>query len=453
MQLFVRDKLFYKSICTIALPIILQSLITAGVNMMDTLMLTTCGEAQLSASSLANQFIHLFQIMCMGMGFGASVLTSRYWGMKDIDSIKKVTTLMLRICIVFSLLFTAASLFFPAGIMRIYSPDETIIYEGVRYLRISAATFLIYGLSQTLTAVMRSVRQVKLPLYTAIIAFFVNVFFNWIFIFGKFGIPAMEIVGAAIGTLIARIVECVIIAGYFLVYDKKIGYRIKDLLCSCKEYVSDYIRYCVPVLISDTLLGLGNNMVSVIMGHISTSFVAAYAVISQITRMITVLTQGLSNSASVITGNTLGEGNKDKAYRQGITFLSLAVCIGLVVSLIISIITPIIVKYCNLSDETLAVANQMIYGVTFTVVFGATQGVLTKGILRGGGDTRFLMIADILFLWLVSIPLGYLTGIVLDLPASIVYVSLYADWIIKTIWCSIRLYKGKWVNNTVKAGN
>lgn len=450
MRLFVRDRAFYKSVCAISLPIIAQSLITAGVNMMDTMMLTACGETQLSASSLANQYISLFQIMCLGMGFGASVLTSRFWGTKDTGSIKKVTTLMIRICIVFALAFTAVTWFAPGAIMKIYTPDEAIIAEGIRYLKISAFTFLLHGLSQTLTAVFRSVRQVKLPLYTSIVAFFVNIFFNWVFIFGKLGAPRMEIEGAALGTLIARIVECAMIAGYFFAGDKRIGYRFPDLFRSCKGYLPDYIRFCVPVLISDTLLGLGNNMVSVIMGHIGQNFVAAFAVVSQVTRMTTVLTQGISNSASVITGNTIGSGEKEKAYHQGITFLSLSVAVGLVASLVIFIICPFVLGACNLSAETYEIAMQLMYSVNVTIVFSSVQSVLTKGVLRGGGDTRFLMVADILFLWLASVPLGYLSGIIWGWPPFWVYMCLHADWVIKSVWCTFRLLKGNWVNNALK---
>ena len=449
MKLFVRDRAFYKSVCMISLPIIAQSLITAGVNMMDTMMLTACGETQLSASSLANQYISLFQIMCLGLGFGASVLTSRFWGTGDTGSIKKVTTLMLRIGIVFALAFNVLTFVAPGWIMRIYTPEEDIIYEGIRYLRISAFTFLLHGIAQTLTAVLRSVRQVKLPLYTSIVAFFVNIFFNWVFIFGKLGAPALEIEGAAWGTLIARVVECAMIGGYFLFVDKKIGYRIADLFRSCKGYLRDYIRFCVPVLISDTLLGLGNNMVSVIMGHIGANFVAAFAVVSQITRMTTVLTQGVSNSASVITGNTIGAGEKEKAYAQGVTFLSLSVAVGLLASLVIFIICPFVLGACNLTEETYDIAMQLVYSVIVTVVFSSVQSVLTKGVLRGAGDTRFLMIADILFLWLASVPLGYLSGIVWGWPAFWVYMCLHADWVIKSVWCTIRLFKGKWVHNSL----
>ncbi len=450
MKIFVRDKSFYKTVFVIALPIVLQSLITTGVNMMDTLMLTNCGEAPLSGASLANQFIHIFQLMCMGLGFGASVLTARFWGSGDTAGIKKVATLMIRICIVFALVFTTVTLAAPRTIMRIYTPDEAIIEEGVLYLKICAFAFLLDGLSQTLTAVLRSVRQVKLPLITSIIAFFVNIFCNWVFIFGHLGAPALEVRGAALGTLIARIVECGIIAGYFLLLDKRVGYRIRDLFCSCKGYVHDYVRYCVPVLVSDTLLGLGNNMVSVVMGHISANFVAAYAVLSQMTRMFTVLTTGLSNSASVLTGNTLGEGDKEKAYHNGVTFLALSACVGVLVAVVFFVISSPFLSFCNLTNETAEVARQMCYGICVIVLFGPTQGVLTKGVLRGAGDTRFLMITDILLLWCVSVPLGYLTGIVLKMPPYIVYISLFVDWIIKSIWCSFRLFKGKWVNNAVR---
>lgn len=448
MLKIVKDKAFYVSVGAIAIPVIAQTLITTGVNMMDTLMLTSCGEAQLSASSLANQFISLFQIMCMGLGFGATVLTSQYWGAKDRESIKSISTIMLRICVLVSLLFSVASLVFPTYIMRIYTPETEVIYEGVRYLRISAYTYLFNGLSLTVTAVLRSTHQVRLPLFTSILTFFVNVFINWVFIFGKFGMPRMEIEGAAIGTLVARIVEFIIIVGYYTLVDEAVGYRPKDLLRPCRAYLHRYLVYCIPVLISDTLLGLGNNMVSVVVGHISVPFISAYAVVSQVTRMTTVFTQGMSNSACVLIGNTLGRGRRREAYEQGVTFLLLALAVGLLASCIIGFLRPLIAYHCNLSADASAIANELMLAVMVTVVFSAVQSVLTKGVLRGGGDTRFLMIADILFLWLVSVPLGYLTGIQMGATAFVVYIALHADWIIKSVWCARRLLQGRWINQT-----
>ena len=445
MQLFVRDKIFYRNVVKIAVPVVLQSLITIGVNMMDTLMLGSYGELQLSGSSLANEFINIFQIMCMGMGYGAAVLTAQYWGAQNIAAFKKVVTIMLRICLVVAALFSVVTFMFPNAIMSIYTNDAQIIEKGCLYFRISALAYIPTGISLTLTAVMRSVREVKLPLITSIVAFFVNIFFNWVFIFGKLGAPEMQIQGAALGTLIARLVEMSVIGGYFLFVDKKVGYRIRDFFRKCSDHLRLYFQYCIPVLISDTLLALGNSAVSVIMGHIGASFVAANAIVSQVVRMSTVFTQGVSNASSVMTGNTLGEGETEKAYKQGITFLSMSVIIGVCAGLIILALCPFVVGGFNITEETRAIADQLMFAVALMVIFQSTNSVLTKGVLRGGGDTKFLMIADILFLWIVSIPLGYLTGIVLQLPAFFIYASLKADWVIKSVWCTFRLVKGKWI--------
>lgn len=450
MQLFVRDRHFYKNVVILAVPVVFQNLITIGVNMMDTLMLGSFGEVQLSGSSLANEFINIFHFMCMGLGYGAAVLTAQYWGSQNIPAFKKIVTIMLRICLTVGLLFSIVTFAAPQAIMKIYTKDPQIIAKGVLYFRISALAYIPTGLSLTLTAILRSVRQVNLPLITSIVAFFVNIFFNWVFIFGKLGAPRMEIAGAALGTLIARFVEMGMNAGYFLFFEKKVCYRLKDLFVKCSDHLKLYITYCIPVLISDTLLSLGNNAVSVIMGHIGASFVAANAIVAQVVRMSTVFNQGLANASSVMTGNTLGEGKPQKAQRQGLTFLSLSVIIGIAAGCVILAICPFVVGGFNITAETRAIADQLMAAVAVMVIFQTTQSVLTKGVLRGGGDTRFLMIADILFLWLVSIPLGYVCGLILHLSPFWIYISLKTDWIIKSIWCSIRLICGKWIKQVTQ---
>ncbi len=446
MVLFVRDNVFYKKVIRLAVPVVMQSMITMGISMIDTLMVGQLGEKPLSASSLANEFIVLFQILCMGMGYGAAVLTAQYWGRRDITSLKKIVAIMMKMCIFISCLLGLIAFLAPESIMRIFTPDSELIREGAIYMKILAWSFLPTGLSMTLTAILRSYGEVHIPLYTSIMAFFVNIFFNWIFIFGHLGAPRMLIAGAALGTLISRLFEMTFIAGYFLFLDKKVGYRIRDLFKSSKGLYMQYIKFCVPVLISDTILGIGNSAISVVIGHIGFSFVAANAIVSQVTRMTTVLTTGVSSASSVMTGNTLGEGDVKKAYREGITFLSLSVTLGLVAGIVLLAVCPLILGSVKLSGEAKGIANQLMYAISVIMVFQSAQTVLTKGVLRGGGDTRFLMAADVLFLWLVSIPLGALAGLVLHLPAFAVYLCLRADYIIKSIWCSLRLIKGNWMN-------
>ena len=445
MALMVRDKTFYKHTLTIALPIILQGMITIGVNMMDTVMLGSYGEIQLSASSLANEFINIYQILCMGMGGGAAVLTSQFWGKKDIPALKKVTAIMLRVGIVLATAFTLVTFFAPGTLMQFYTKEADVIEKGILYFRISAFCYILMCGSLTLTIVLRSVRNVRLPLIASIIAFFANIFFNWVFIFGKLGAPEMQIEGAALGTLLARIVEFGVIVGYFMFKENRIGFRIPDLFAPCGEYTKLFLKYATPVIISDCLLALGNNMVAVIMGHIGATFVAANAIVSQTVRLSTVFNQGLSNASGIITGNTLGTGDKEKTYRQAVTFFILSILIGILAAVIILVICPLFISGFNITADTEAIAYEMMYAVAIMVVFQTVQGVLTKGVLRNGGDTKFLMVADILFLWLASIPLGYLTGLVWGLSPFWIYIALKIDWAIKSIWCAFRLKTRKWM--------
>lgn len=445
IKAYLGNKEFYKKVALIAVPISLQGLINIGVNMMDTVMLGSLGEVQLSASSLANQFIMIFHICCMGIGMGASVLTSRFWGMQDIPSLKKTVTVMLRFCFVIGLLFTAATIIMPENLMRIYTDDSAMIEAGVRYFKWSVPTYLLLGLSLTCTIILRSVGNVKLPLLCSILSFFINVFFNWMFIFGNLGAPRMEIEGAALGTLIARAFEFVFICGYFLLKEKKIGYRIKDLCLNCKDIMKEYITIGMPVFISDLLLALGNNAVAMVMGRIGVLFVSANAIAAVVMQLSTVFIQGISNASSIITGHTLGEGDPEKAQRQGVTFAGLGVVIGIVAGGIIMAISWPVINFYNITDETKMIAEELMLALGVIVIFQSVNSILTKGVLRGGGDTKFLMLADVLFLWVASVPLGYLAGLVWNLSPFWIYVCLRIDHIIKAVWCVFRLKSKKWI--------
>lgn len=445
LKLYLGDKAFYKRMALIAIPISLQQLITVGINLMDTVMLSSMGDAQLSASSLAGQFINIFQICCMGIGMGASVLTARFWGMKDHHSLKQTITIMLRFCLLFSTVFTILTLFFPTLIMHLYSQDLEIVNYGKLYLKWIIPTYYCMGLSLTCTIVLRSVGQVKIPLICSILAFFVNIFFNWVFIFGKLGMPRMEIAGAALGTLIARAFELFFICGFFFFKDQRIGYRIFHLKMKCQNLMSEYLRISIPVLISDSLLALGNNAVAMVMGHIGKEFVAANSVTMVAQQLSSVLTQGVSNASGIITGHTMGEGDYEKAQRQGYTFLGLGLVIGLGAALIILLLRNPMINYYKITPEAKAIAYDLMNAVSFIMIFQSMNSILTKGVLRAGGDTKFLMAGDILFLWIASIPLGALAGLVFHLPSFWIYTFLKIDQIIKCVWCFFRLKSGKWM--------
>lgn len=445
MNLISRDKKFYRQVAGIAVPIALQGFITTGVNMMDTLMIGIVGETQLSAVSLANQFISIYQILCMGIGMGASVLVARYYGMRDRDSLKKTVAIMVRLCVGMAALFCLVTAFFPEWIMGIYTVEDAIISNGVRYLEYSVITYFLLGLSLTSTIVLRNVQKVKLPLYTSIGAFFINVGANYVFIFGKFGFPEMGVAGAAVGTLIARVFEFGMICGYLFLRDQEIGVRISDVFRKVGNLWREYIRISIPVLLSDGILAIGNNSVAMVIGRLGESFVAANAVTAMTQQLSTTVIQGFSQAGAIVTGYTLGEGDKGKAQEQGYAFLGIGILFGAIGAGIIMLIAEPMITAYNLSVQTQEIARELMRAISLIVLFQATNSIMTKGVLRGGGDTKILMVADNIFLWVASIPLGILAGLVFHLPAFWIYFFLKVDQVLKAVWCVIRLRSGKWI--------
>lgn len=432
-------------VAAIAIPITMQSLITIGVNMTSTIMVGALGEMELSASSLANQFIMIFQICCMGIGMGASVMTSRFWGMKDLVSLKKSVAIMLRICLALSLVFSLLTIFAPAMIMSVYTTDSTIIEYGVKFFKWSVPCYVLLGLSLTSTIVLRSVGQVKLPLVSSICAFLINLFFNYLLIFGNFGAPQMGIEGSAIATLIARIFEFTFICGYLFFIDQKIAFRIRNLFMRCSDISKEYFAVAIPVLVSDSLLAFGNSAVAMVIGRLGVSFVSANAITVVTQQLSTVFIQGISNASAIMTGHTLGRGDLQKAQEQGVTFLYLGIAVGVFGAILIWVISQPMISCYNITEETRQITNQLMFAIGFIVIFQSANSILTKGVLRGGGDTRFLMVADIIFLWVASIPLGALAGLVWHLPAFWIYAFLKIDQIIKSFWCTYRLRSKKWI--------
>ncbi len=451
MQLFVRDKKFYQTLAALALPIAAQQMISVGVNMADNIMLGQLGETAMSSATLANNFISMFQIMCMGFGMGASVLTSRFYGMKERESMKKAVNIMFRLEFVVAMIFSLATAAFSAQIMGMFTNEEAIIQAGCGYLLISIPCYLLNGYALTTSLILRSVGKATVPLISSICSFFINIFFNWVFIFGNLGAPRMEVNGAAVGTLLARIVEFLVTMGYLFFKDENIQLRLRDLLMNTKDLYGEYIRISIPVLVSDTLLGLGNMAVATVMGHVGASFVAANAITTVTMQLATVVIQGISQASCTITGITLGEGKYEKAQQQGITFAAIGFLIGAVGCIIILALRGVIIDAYRIQPETKALAYELMDAVAVVVLFQSANSILTKGVLRGGGDTKFLMIADILFLWIGSIPLGALAGLVFHWPGFWIYIMLRIDQFIKAVWCLFRLKSGKWIKKIKSA--
>lgn len=448
---FVTDKQFYKRAILLIIPVLLQSCINQGVNMMDTIMVGRLGEVAISASSLANQFYMIFNFLCMGLSAAGLVLASQYWGAGDAKTVRRVFDFVLQLVIVAGALFALISALIPEKIMRIYTNDEDVIREGAKYLRVTALIYLPHGISLVTSNVIRSVGNVKLGLYISIISFVVNIGCNYIFIFGKLGMPAMGVMGAAVGTFCARTVELLVCVFYMLYFEENLHYNPKEILnLPKKQLAAEFVRLGLPAVISDSILALAASAISIILGHMGKEVVSAYAIVTVVDRMCTVAISGVSSASGVVIGQTVGEGQLKRAMKEGYSFLLMSCCLGVFASLLVFLVGNLSIGLYDITSETVSIACSMMDASAIIVFFQSVQSTLSKGVLRGGGDTRFLMFADVLFQWVVSIPVGYIAGIILNVPPFWVLTALRLDYIIKSIWLVFRLRSGKWIHPAKK---
>ena len=440
-----RNRSFYKKTLKLMAPIILQQLISVGVNFMDNLMIGGFGEASIAAASFSNQFYSLFNFIVMGLGSGAVVLSSQFWGRKEIEPMRKVTAIALRLALALCALFTLAAVGTPGVILRIFTNEDAVIAAGIPYLRLIGTTFLLAGLSSTATYLLRSVGMVRIPLIGSAGAFFLNVFFNWVFIFGKLGAPALGLVGAAIGTVIARVFEFCFIFGYFVLKDDRIGFRVRHFFQPAGELLRPYFKFGLPVLISDTLLGVSLSITSVIMGHVGADASAATAIVMSLVNVIDIACSAMAFASAIVVGNTIGTGDIPRARREGNTYMVLSVVMGAILVLPMWLLSDPYLSAYNIAEETLRMAKWMLVYNYITLPLQANAYATSKGVLRGGGDTRFLLVADSILVWVFSIPVGAILGLIFRISPIWVYVIIRVQFPLKGIVCFVRYCTGKWI--------
>ncbi len=445
MHFELRSKNFYRKTVTLMAPVVLQQLITVGVNFTDNLMIGGLGEASISAASFGNQFYTLFQFICMGLGSGAVVLSAQLWGRKELESMRKVAAIALRLSIVLCAAFTLFSVAFPQLIMRAFTHDEAVVAVGAPYMRLIGLTFLLAGLSSTCTYLLRSVGRVAIPLIGSAAAFFLNVFFNWVFIFGKLGAPRLDLVGAAVGTIIARAFEFCFVFGFFIIKDDRFQFRLKHLLLSGGELWRPYLKYGLPVLVSDALLGVSLALISVILGHLGSTVSAANAIVNSVINLVSVVNAGMGGASAIVIGNTIGAGDIPRARREGNSYMVLSLLMGLVLIVPLLLLEEPYFDMYSIAEETRVLAHKMMLIICCVLPLQTNAYVSSKGVLRGGGDTRFILAADSTLVWLFGLPVAALTGFVFRCDPIVPFIILRLEYPLKGIVCLIRFLSGKWI--------
>ena len=448
----ITDKAFYSEALMIVLPVVLQAIINQGVNMMDTIMVGKLGEAAISASSLANQFYNIYTFLCMGLSAAGLVLAAQYWGAGDKVTVRKVFDILIQIIFAASTLFAILSLALPRQIISLYTNDQEVIAAGAGYLRITALVYLPHGIALVISNIMRSVGNARIGLYVSLASFFVNIGCNYVFIFGKLGFPAMGVSGAALGTLCSRAVEFGVCTFFVLVIDRKLCYRPTRLLRQPeKPLLREFIRLGLPAIISDTILAFASSAIGMILGRMGREFVSAYSIVSVVDRMCTLATSGVGSAAGIMVGQSVGAGEAAEAKRRGFSFLMLTAVLGVIGAILVVIVGDWSISLYDITPDTIAITRTMMIASALVVPFQNISSTLGKGVLRGGGDTQFLMVADVIFQWVASIPLGYLAGLVLNLSPFAVLLIVRIDYVIKGIWFIQRLTTDKWIHQVKRS--
>ena len=443
-------KRFYKQVLVLIIPMALQNLINVGVTAADVFMLGLVGETALSGASLAGQIQFVMTLVFMGVTSGATVLTAQYWGKGDCRTIEKILGMAFRIAFLVALFFAAAAFCIPDMLMRIYSSEPEVIQEGVKYLRIVGVSYLLMAFTQIYLNIMRSIEKVVIATVVYSVSLLVNIFINAVLIFGLFGMPKLGIVGAAIGTLAARVVEAAIVFWYATVKNKIVKIHIRDLFTTDKLLMGDFLMYSLPVVLNELMWGLGSSANTAVIGHLGSAAVAANSVAQVARQLATVVAFGICNATAIYLGKTIGEQRFEDAQVYGRKFIKLSLIAGCIGGGLILIAAPIANAVMALTPEAQSYLTFMFFVMSYFTVAQALNTTLVVGVFRSGGDTKFGLALDVGTMWGCSILLGALAAFVFHAPVQIVYMLLMSDEIIKLPITLKRFYGYKWIKDVTR---
>lgn len=446
----IKENKFYKTLIAISIPIIIQNLISSSLNMVDNIMIGKLGAAPIAAVGLANQFYFVFNLFVFGLNSGCAIFISQFWGKKDSKNIKRVLGICLILGIISGALFNIIAFFAPNTVMNIFTKDKEVINLGIKYLRIVSLSYVITAISFAFSFASRSIEEAKIPMITSTIALLCNTLLNYILIFGNFGFKPMGVEGAALATLIARIIEMITLI--FITYKRKNALcgTLKEFTDFNKEFFKKIIRTIYPVVINEAFWAIGVSIYSIIYASISTDAVASYQIANTIQNIFNVACFGVASAAAVMIGNEIGAEREENGQIYGNKFMKITIILGSLMGILIFISSNTIVGLYNVQYEVIKSANIMLKIYSFAMIFKMLSVLFIVGILRAGGDTKRALLLEMSGLWLVGVPIAFIGAKILKLPVEVVVALAYLEDVVKLITSFIRFRSKKWIRNLVK---
>ena len=444
-MLLTKEKNFYKRFFSLWYVLVLNNVIILGVNLADNIMLGNFSEAALSGATASNQLQFIFSQLILGVGNSTVMMGSQYWGKKDTSAIKKLSNGALICALIIGGIFFLLAAFIPRELLMIFTDSEEIIAEGVKYLNIIKYTYPIFALTNVLLPTLRAVESVRIGFIVSLFTLASNISLNYILIFGKLGFPAMGSEGAATATLISRAIELAVVIVYILVFDKKLTWRIRDLRNFELPIFKIFILTALPLILTDGLFGISTALQTAILGHMDGAAIAANSVASTLFQLLKVASVGSAGAAAVIIGKTIGEGRLDKTREYAKTMQLIFVGIGILTGISLFLLrTPIISAY-KISDEAKALADGFLIVLSVTGIGTAYQMPTNTGIIRGGGDAKYVLIMDLISIWGIVLPLSFLAAFVFHWHPVAVIACLNADQVFKAIPAIIKCNRFRWM--------
>ena len=444
------DRKFYGKVARIAIPVALQGLVSASLTLLDNMMVSSLSETALSSVNLGVQLFNIQWMMVFGFCTGCSTFLTQLWGAKDTDNIKKVMGFAMVNTTVLSAVFFCLGMFFPLKVMALYTTDPTAAALGAEYLRTASVNFLLIGIINPLSTSLRATEQTRIPMYISLAAFVTDVFFNYCLIFGNLGFPRLEVRGAALATVIARVLEfCLMICMVFVRRNPLRGISARMFRFD-RAFAKRIYKNNIFTTLNETLWSGANSAMSAAYSHIGTLEYAAYSAAITVMNLFLMCMFSIGDASLILVGARIGEGRKDEAKETARKLVRLAVVFGAVAGVLIALFAGIIIRIFELSPEGFELAKKIMYvNAAFCPVY-LVNGVLISGTLRAGGDTRFAAITEILIMWLISVPLSFIGALVLKLPIYLVVLIVQAEGIIKFFILFRRFRSGKWLNYMIE---
>lgn len=441
-----QERNFLRMVCSLAIPVALQSMLQASFSIIDQIMIGQLGSVSVAGIGLAGKFASIYTVMISAIGAVAGIMISQYMGQNNKKEIKRSFYLNLLIALGIAVLFTAFCVGFPEKIMSLYIKDEQTVRAAAGYLNIIAWTFLPVAGTTLLSTMLRCMEKAFFPLYASIAAAILNTGLNYALIFGKFGFPVMGIRGAAIATLIAQLANLGVMVIIILRNGELLQKSRKEEIIS-KFHAKQYVEMLFPILICEFMWSLGENVYAAIYGHLGTQASAAMTLINPIQGLMIGALCGLSQAAGVIIGKKLGNREYEDAYESAKKLILYGFVGSAVLSVAVIMTSAYYVEIYQVTDSVKALTRQILVAYAFIAPFKVQNMIVGGGIIRSGGKTKYVMLIDLIGTWVFGVPLGLFSAFVLKLPIPYVYFILSLEECVRFGISMVVLRRRKWMQN------